>query len=142
MKKISKILGLFILFLGMSCLISTASAFIVSSVSIDPGVSPITPGAPVTVSYMVDFSELFPSDNDLQFYTDLDDSHWTYTIIVNGVENLRPTTGGHTLNITAFELVYAHSATVAVRVTLEGDAPIVVTSETNKIIVFPDNPYG
>ena len=58
-------------------------------------------------------------------FTDLDKPRWTYTIIVNGIENLRPVMGGRTLSISGFELNYKTSDEVSVRVTLEGVAPIV-----------------
>jgi len=113
--------------------ISTASAFSVASVSIDPSGS-LIPGNSVTASFKVENSGVFPSGDDLQFYTDLDDPKWTYTIIVNGVENVRPVSGGRTLTITGFELSYKSSDEVAVRVTLEGKAPT-VSETTDKIII-------
>jgi hypothetical protein len=112
--------------------ISAASAFSVSSVSIDPSGS-LIPGTPVTVSYKVDTSG-FSSGDDLQFFTDLESPKWTYTIIVNGIENLRPTVGGKTLTITGFELSYKTGDEVSVRATLEGKAPA-VTETADKIIV-------
>ena len=113
--------------------ISAVSAFSVSSISIDPSGS-LIPGSPVTVSFKVDSSGVFPSGDDLQFYTDLDSPKWAYTIIVNGVENVRPAMGGRTLSITGFELSYKTSDTVAVRVTLEGKTPA-VTQTTDKTII-------
>jgi hypothetical protein len=113
--------------------ISAASAFSVSSVSIDPSGS-LIPGTPVTVSYKVENSGIFPSGDDLQFYTDLDNPLWTYTIIVNGVENARPAVGGRTLTITGFELSYKSTDEVSVRTTLEGKAPT-VTETADKTII-------
>jgi hypothetical protein len=113
--------------------ISAASAFSVSSVSIDPSGS-LIPGSPVTVSYKVEFSGVFPSGDDIQFYTDLENPQWAYTIIVNGVENARPGMGGRTLTITGFELSYKTSDTVAVRATLEGKTPA-VTATADKTII-------
>ncbi len=113
--------------------ISAVSAFSVSSVSIDPSGS-LVPGTPVTVSFKIENSGVFPSGNDLQFYTDLESPKWTYTIIVNGVENARPAVGGRTLTITGFELSYKAADTVAVRATLEGKAPT-VTETSDKTII-------
>ncbi|PKL68174.1 MAG: hypothetical protein CVV30_09560 [Methanomicrobiales archaeon HGW-Methanomicrobiales-1] len=114
------------------CCISAASAFSVTSISIDPSGS-LIPGTPVTASYKIDTSG-FASGGDLQFYTDLDSPLWTYTILVNGVENLRPALGGRTLTITGFELSYKTGDDVAVRATLEGKAPT-VTETTDKTII-------
>jgi hypothetical protein len=112
--------------------IPVASAFSVGSISIDPSGS-LIPGTPVTVSYKVD-AVGFPSGDDLQFYTDLDSPKWTYSIIVNGIENLRPSTGGKTLTVIGYELSYKSGDLVEVRVTLEGKTPA-VTETTDKTII-------
>jgi hypothetical protein len=112
--------------------ISTVSAFSVSSVSIDPSGS-LVPGSPVTVSFKVETSG-FPSADDLQFFTDLDNPKWTYTIIKNGVDNPRPVMGGRTFTIIGFELSYKPTDEVAVRATLEGKVPT-VTATSDKIII-------
>jgi len=76
---------------------------------------------------------MFPSDGELQLFTDLDKPKWTYTIIVNGKENLRPVMGGSTISITGFELSYRPSDVVSVRVTLERAAPLVTQTSTKTI---------
>jgi hypothetical protein len=118
--------------------IQAVSAFTVSSVAIDPSGS-LTPGTPVTVSYKVDFqsgtgSTTFSSSNDLQMTTDLEKPQWTYTILLDGIENPRQPTGGRTLTLTGFELSYKAGIEESVRVTLQGTAPS-VTSTTEKTIV-------
>ncbi len=112
--------------------ISAASAFSVSSVSIDPSGS-LIPDTPVTVSFKVDTSG-FSSGSDLQFFTELESPKWTYTISVNGVDNLRPSMGGKTLTISGFELAYKPGDLVDLRATLEGKAPT-VTQTADKIII-------
>lgn len=112
--------------------ISAASAFSVTSISIDPSGS-LIPGTAVTVSYKIDASG-FTSGDDLQFYTDLESPKWVYTIVVNGVDNQRPALGGRTLTITGFELSYKTGDEVTVRATLEGKAPT-VTETTDKTII-------
>ena len=108
-------------------------ALFVPSISIDPSGS-LTPGTPVTVSFKIENSGVFPSDGEIQIFTDLDKQKWTYTVIVNGVENLRPVMGGRTLTISGFELSYKTSDEVSVRITLEGVAPA-VTQTSNKTMV-------
>ena len=112
--------------------ISAASAFSVATVSIDPSGS-LVPGTPVTVSYKVD-ATAFTSGDDLQFFTELENPKWTYTISVNSIDNLRPSMGGKTLTITGFELAYKTGDAVSVRVTLEGKAPT-VTQTADKTII-------
>jgi hypothetical protein len=110
----------------------SASGFSVTSISVDPQ-GAMVPGTPVTASFKVDMAGQFPSDEDLQFFTDLTNPKWTYTILVNGIENVRPSTGGRTLDITGFELNYKSTDEVSVRATLEGAAPT-VTSTSNQTV--------
>ena len=122
MKKVSKFLGLFILFLALSCLIINTSAFTVTGVAIDPS-GFLSNGTSVNVNYKVDVSGSFPSGGALKFYTDLDNPTWTFTIIVNGVENLRPLKSESTFSITGFELSYKPSDEVSIRMILTGNTP-------------------
>jgi hypothetical protein len=114
MKGLVKLTVLIVMFI---ICIQTVSAISVASVSIDPSGS-LTPGTPATVSFKIENSGVFPSEGEIQFFTDLDKPKWTYTIIVNGVENLRPVMGGRTLTISGFELSYKTSDDVSVRMTL------------------------
>jgi hypothetical protein len=110
----------------------TVSAISVSSVTVDPSGS-LTQDTPVTVQFKIDTGS-FPSSGEVRLFTELDKPVWTYTIIVNGIENLRPVTGGRTLSINGFELAYKASDEVSVRVTLEGVAPP-VTQTSNKTMI-------
>jgi PKD repeat protein len=67
--------------------------------------------------------------------TDLDHPNWTYTVVVNGVENLRPVMEGNSLSISGFELNYRSSDVVSARVTLQGNAPELDSPLTNFTIV-------
>lgn len=117
--------------------IPLVSAFSVGEMSIDPSGS-LTPNTAVTVKFKVTFSAssdlTFPSESDLVMTTDLTDPKWTYTIILDDVENPRNPTGGKTLDLSGFELSYPSSVDEEVSVTLEGTAPSVDTT-TNKIMV-------
>ena len=121
-----------LLFLIVCIQAVSAEAISVSSVTVDPSGS-LTPGYPVTVQFKIDTSG-FPSGGEIRLFTDLDNPKWTYTVIVNGIENLRPVEGGRTLAISGFELSYKPSDEVSVRTTLEGVAPP-VTQTSNKTIV-------
>lgn len=117
--------------------IQAVTAFTVSSITVDPAGS-LTPGTAVTVSYKVDLqstgSTTFSSSNDLQMTTDLEKPQWTYTILLDGIENPRQPTGGRTLSITGFELSYKSGVEESIRVTLQGTTPS-VTKTTEKTIV-------
>ena len=78
---------------------------------------------------------LYPSEGEEQFFTDLDHPNWTYTVVVNGVENLRPVIEGSSMTISGWELSYRPTDVVSVHVTLQGDAPMVDPPLTNFTVV-------
>ena len=99
------------------------SALTVSSLSVDP-FGTLNPGDTVKTSFNLEDYGVFP-EGEIQFFSDLDNPAWNYTIIVNGVENLRPVIEGHNFTISGFELSYKSSDVVSVRMTLDGVAPSV-----------------
>ena len=121
-----------ILFL-IVCIQAVSAVISIPSVTVDPSGS-LTPGTPVTVQFKVENSGAFPSGGELRFFTELDKPKWTYTVIVNGVENIRPVASGRTLAVSGFELSYKPSDEVSARVTLEGVAPP-VTQTSNKTMI-------
>lgn len=112
------------------------AAFSVGTVSVNPSGN-LFPGNTVNVSYTVYAASgtAFPSYDDLQFVTDLDDPRWTYSILVNGVKNTRPVTGGRTLTINGFELGYENKDEVVVQVILQGTIPSGTVQGTTKTLV-------
>jgi hypothetical protein len=117
--------------------IQGVSAFYVSSISIDPSGS-LTPGQQVLVSFKIDFTSTgdstFPAGGELDLSTDLEKPKWTWTLLLDGVENPRPTETGRMLALSGFELSYPSKVEESVRITLEGTAPS-VTQSTNKTII-------
>ncbi len=108
----------------LSVLIPIVSAFTVSSITVSPS-GTLDPGDPVNISYTVYAASgvAFPSYDDLQFVTELNDPVWSYAIAVNGVKNIRPVEGGRVLTISGFELSYQNRDEVIVTVSLAGDIP-------------------
>jgi hypothetical protein len=130
--KIKELMKWTILILFFIVCIPSVCAISISSVTVNPSGS-LTSGIPVKVQSNIDISGVFPSNSQIQLFTELDNPKWTYTIIVNGVENQRPAMG-RTLAISGFELSYKAFDKVSVRVTLEGVAPS-VTQTSNKTII-------
>jgi hypothetical protein len=110
--------------MGLVFLVFSVSAFTVTGVTITP-FGTLNPGDAVNVSYTVYAASgaAFPSYDDLQFLSGLDDTAWFYSIVVNGVENTRPVVGGRTVTISGFELAYRNQDEVLVKVTLRGHIP-------------------
>lgn len=117
--------------------IPMVSAFTVSSVSIEPSGS-LIPGDSVIVSYKIQFpasgGETFPSGSELQMSTDLESAKWSWTLVLDTIDNPRPSAGGRMLSLSGFELSYPASVDQAVRVTMEGKVPS-IDKTTNKTII-------
>jgi hypothetical protein len=126
------ILGGLVLFF----LVQGVSAFTVSSINITPSGN-VNPDDPVTVSYTVYAASgvAFPSYDDLQFITELDDPRWSYSISVNGIENIKPVVGGRILTISGFELAYRNQDEVIVKASLQGRVPLSSPLGTNKTLI-------
>jgi hypothetical protein len=110
--------------LAIGSLVSGVSAFTVTGVTIAPS-GTLNPNDSVNVSYTVYAASgtAFPSYDDLQFVSGLDETVWYYSIIVNNVENVRPSTGGRTITLSGFELSYRNQDEVIVKVSLKGRIP-------------------
>jgi hypothetical protein len=108
----------FILLIG----IASATPSTVFNVTAISGDTPIMlSGTPVAVSLNVNITE-FPAGGELDFSTDLNNPRWNWTLILDGVENPRPASGGHTLAMSGFELSYPSRVRESLNVTLEGTA--------------------
>jgi hypothetical protein len=130
----------YVSYVVLSCLlivlVQGVSAFTVSSISVNPS-GTLNPGDPVNISYTVYAASgaAFPSYDDLQFVTELNDPAWTYTIAVNGVKNSRPVEGGRVLTISGFELGYRNQDEVIVTVSLTALVPAGSALGANKTLV-------
>lgn len=136
MVKILSIPKLALLGLGIVFLVSGVSAFTVTGVTINPpGI--LEPGDAVNVSYTVYAASgtAFPSFDDLQFVSGLDDTAWSYSIVVNGVENARPLVGGRTVTISGFELAYRNQDEVIVKASIRGRIPLTSAPGLTKNLV-------
>jgi hypothetical protein len=117
--------------------IQAVSAFAVSSITVDPSGS-MTSGTPVIVTFKVDFTasgdETFPSGDELQMSTDLDSAQWTYSLVLDGVDAVQPATSGRVLTVSGWVLSYPSSIEEALKITLQGKAPVVAQT-TNKTMI-------
>ena len=117
--------------------VPVVSAWNVQGLTIDPSGS-LTPNTAVTVSFNVAFpassGSTFPVGSDLVMTTALANPKWTYTIVLNTVENPRNPVTGQTLDLSGFELSYESTVDESLSVTLEGTAPS-GTSTTNQTIL-------
>ena len=123
--------------LGIVFLVSGVSAFTVTGVAINP-LGILESGDAVNVSYTVYAASgtAFPSFDDLQFVSGLDDTVWSYSIVVNGVENTRPLVGGRTVTISGFELAYRNQDEVVVKASIQGRIPLTSAPGSTKNLII------
>jgi hypothetical protein len=123
--------------MGIVFLVFSVSAFSITGVTITP-LGTLNPGDAVNVSYTVYAASgaAFPSYDDLQFNSGLDETAWFYSIVVNGVENVRPVVGGRTVIISGFELAYRNQDEVMVKVSLQGRIPLTSAPGSTKNLVM------
>lgn len=126
--------GLAILVLLLLC--PGAMAFTTSPVVINPS-GVLIPNDPVNISCTVYAASgtAFPSYDDIQFVTELDDPVWSYTVVVDGVENVRPPERGKMLTISGFELNYENKIEVVIKVNLKAHVPATAALGANKMMV-------
>jgi hypothetical protein len=105
-------------------LVPGVTAFTVGSVSVNPSGN-LYPGDSVNVSSTVYVASgvAFPTYDDMQFITELDNPTWTYSIAKNGIKNPRPVTGDRTVTINGFELAYRNQDEVIIYMLLQGTIP-------------------
>jgi hypothetical protein len=65
----------------------------------------------------------------------MNDPVWSYTIIVNGIENVRPAERGKILTISGFELNYENKDEVVVKILLKAHVPATATLGADKMIL-------
>jgi hypothetical protein len=120
-----------IVLLAIALLVPCSMAFTVSRTSVDPEL--MNPADPVNVSCTVYAASgtAFSEYDDLQFVTALDDPVWTYTLIVNNVQNTRPDERGKTMTIGGYELAYTNQDEVTVNVGLRGHLPATAATGAN-----------
>jgi len=88
----------------------------------------ITSGLPVTVKRVIDFppsgsAGTFPSDHNLVITTRLENPTWTYSLVLDGVQNPGKTVTTEQLTLSGFELNYPSDVKQSVVIILNGTAP-------------------
>ena len=127
---------------GVLCLIVLlillpgASAFSVTRFTIAPS-EVVYPGESVNVSCLIYVASgvAFPSYDDIQLVTELDDPVWHYTVMVNGVENERAPERGKILTIGGFELGYEDEDEVVLKIRLDAKVPATAPEGANKMFL-------
>ena len=141
--------GTFIIFLLVLCGLAITPALAgveVGYVTVKPAGDLESGKSNVTADFEVDFvsvgGETFPSDENIQLSTQLDNPIWNYAIVLDGVENPRPASSKNQLQLTGWELSYK-DVEEHVKVGLKGSAPKTDKSKQIEVVgVSVTSPNG
>jgi len=103
------------------------SAFIVSSVNVDPPGYP-APGTPMTVTFVVDFPNkganvTFLQDNEMQLSTDLTGVSWEPVMVLDGMTTHMDQIAGDSMTMSGWYLSYPSYQDLQLKMTVKGKIP-------------------
>jgi len=135
MKRSQIVVGILLGIIGLVCV---TSAFSVGNITISPSGDLVSGVTRASASYIVKYQSsggyTFESGNTLQMDTEMDGATWTYSVVLDGIENPSKTENGPNIRLSGWELSYPSKRTVSLKVKMEGVAPAVDKSE-EKILV-------
>ncbi len=117
----------------------------VVSASISVGNIAITPSGDLvsgqtrsSASFKVNFGtsggKTFENANTLHMDTELEDVTWSYSVILDGIENPTKTEAGPNIRLSGWELSYPSDREISLKVKVEGTAPVVTKSAEKNIM--------
>jgi len=120
---------------GIICLVCITSAISVGNIAISPSGDLVSGVTRASASFIVNFpSSGFDIDHNLQMDTELDDAVWTYSIVLDGIENPQPPDTGPNVKISGFILSYPSGHDISLKVRVEGTAPVVDVSKEQIVV--------
>jgi hypothetical protein len=130
MRRSLKLLGILFGIIALVCIASATTS--VGNIQITPSGDLVSGQTRASASFTVLFSSsggyTFDSDNVLSMDTELDNPTWTYSIIMDGIENPSKTIVGPNIRLSGWELSYPSDREISLKVKMEGTAPQVDTS--------------
>jgi hypothetical protein len=131
-----QVIGILIVLISI---VSIASASVsVGNIAISPSGDLVSGQTQSSASFTVNFGSsggyTFENTNSLQMETELEDATWSYSIILDGIENPAKTESGPNIRLSGWELSYPSDRTISLKVKVAGTAPVVTTS-AEKIVM-------
>lgn len=128
--------------LFLACAVQAACGAInVQNVVVNPSgdlTSGKSPPNQVRVSYVINFvpegGMTFSADSDLIMYTDMDNAHWSYSTVLDGIAAAPLTAVGRSVTIDGWDLSYPTRRSLSLQVNMTGDVPA-LTASARKIVV-------
>jgi hypothetical protein len=138
-RNMSRSISLLATLLGIIALICIASATAsVGNIQITPSGDLVSGQSRASASFIILLSSsggyTFDNNHVLSMDTELDNPTWTYSIVMDGIENPSKTEVGPNIHLSGWELSYPSDREISVKVKMEGTAPQVDVSKEQ--IVF------
>jgi len=123
---------------GIICLICITSAISVGNIAISPSGDLISGVTRASASFVVNFPSsggyTFDNDHTLSMDTELDNAVWTYSTLLDGIENPSKSEAGPNIRLSGWELSYPSNREISLKVKLEGTAPDVNVSKEQILV--------
>jgi len=124
--------------LSLCLLVQGISAIAVGNIVITPSGSLVSGQTQVRATFVIEFpasgGKTFEDSNSLQFISEMEKPVWTYTLVIDGIDNPSSTEVGQPVTISGWLLSYPSKREVTMKVTMEATAPTV--DGTSEKIVF------
>jgi hypothetical protein len=123
---------------GIICLVCITSAISVGNIAISPSGDIVSGVTRASASFIVNFPSsggyTFDNDHTLQMDTELDEAVWTYSILLDGIENPSKSEAGPNIRLSGWELSYPSNREISLKVKVEGTAPVVDVSKEQILV--------
>jgi hypothetical protein len=123
---------------GIICLVCITSAISVGNIAISPSGDLVSGVTRASASFIINFPSsggyTFDNDHTLQMDTELDDAVWTYSILLDGIENPSKSEAGPNIRLSGWELSYPSNREISLKVKVEGTAPVVDLSKEQILV--------
>jgi len=118
-----------VIVLFLCLLVQGIAAISVGNIAITPSGSLISGQTQVRSTFIIEFpasgGKTFDDTNSLQLSSEMDNPTWTYSLVLDEVENPSKTEVGQNVNINGWLLSYPAKRELSMKVTMEGTAPVV-----------------
>ena len=135
MTRTMKVLGIL---LAIIAIVGIASAATSAKIDVKPSGDLVSGKTQASADFTILFSSsggyTFDNSNVLVMDTELDNPTWTYSLVMDGIENPSKTVTGPNIRLSGWELSYPSDREIPLKGKMMGTAPV-VESSTNKTVI-------
>jgi hypothetical protein len=136
MRRSLQVIGILIVLISIVGVVSASIS--VGNIAITPSGDLVSGQTRSSASFKVNFGtsggKTFENANTLHMDTELEDVTWSYSVILDGIENPTKTEAGPNIRLSGWELSYPSDREISLKVKVEGTAPVVTKSAEKNIM--------